>query len=108
MSVILEANNLKAYYMTQAYGVQHTVKAVDDISVQIKEVELFGIVGESGCGKSTLLKVLLGAHQPPLTVVGGSVNYCFDGQELDALSMSDERRRELRWKKVSYIPQGSM
>src|SRR5258708_19630807 len=108
MSVILEANDLKAYYMTQAYGVARTVKAVDGISLQVREGEVFGIAGESGCGKSTLLKVLLGAHQPPLTVVGGSVSYCFDGQQIDALSMSEAARRDLRWKKVSYIPQGSM
>ncbi len=108
MSTILEASNLKAYYMTRAYGVERTVKAVDDISLQVREGEVFGIAGESGCGKSTLLKVLLAAHQPPLTVVGGSVNYCFDGEELDALSMSESQRRDLRWKKVSYIPQGSM
>src|SRR5215510_1056331 len=108
MSVIVEASNLKAYYMTRAYGVERTVKAVDDISLQVKEGEVFGIAGESGCGKSTLLKVLLGAHQPPLTVVGGSVSYCFDGQQIDALSMSEASRRDLRWKKVSYIPQGSM
>src|SRR5204862_8315910 len=101
MSIIVEASNLKAYYMTRAYGVERIVKAVDDISLQVKEGEVFGIAGESGCGKSTLLKVLLGAHQPPLTVVEGSVKYCFDGEELDALSMSESQRRDLRWKKVS-------
>ncbi len=42
MSVIAEARNLKAYYITQAYGVERTVQAVDDISVQIKEGEVFG------------------------------------------------------------------
>src|SRR3954451_8364431 len=108
MSVILEATNLKAYYMTQAYGVERTVKAVDDISLQIREGEVFGIAGESGCGKSTLLKVLLGAHQPPLTVVEGSVKYRFDNVEIDALSLDTSKRRDIRWKQVSYIPQGSM
>ncbi len=108
MSTIVEASNLKAYYITQAYGVERTVKAVDNISLQIKEGEVFGIAGESGCGKSTLLKVLLGAHKPPLTVVDGSVKYCFDGEQIDALSASEHRQRDLRWKKVSYIPQGSM
>jgi peptide/nickel transport system ATP-binding protein len=108
MSIILEACNLKAYYMTRAYGVQRTVKAVDDISLQIKEGEVFGIAGESGCGKTTLLRVLLGAYEPPLTVVDGSVKYRFNGEEIDLLSLPEKRRRDLRWKKVSYIPQGSM
>jgi peptide/nickel transport system ATP-binding protein len=108
MTNVVEANHLKAYYITQAYGVERTVKAVDDISIQVKEGEVFGIAGESGCGKSTLLKVLLGAHQPPLTVVEGSVKYRFDNTEVDVLDPRQATGRDIRWKKVSYIPQGSM
>lgn len=108
MTIVAEAQNLKAYYITNAYGVQRTVKAVDNISVQIKEGEVFGIAGESGCGKSTLLKVLLGAYKPPLTVVAGSVKYRLDNEELDVVGMDSRQRREISWRKVSYIPQGSM
>ena len=108
MSVIVEAKNLKAYYITKAYGVERTVQAVDDISLQIKEGEVYGIAGESGCGKSTLLKVLLGVYQPPLTVVGGSVTYHFDNREIDSASLTEAQRRDLSWKRISYIPQGSM
>ena len=108
MATIVKANNLKAYYITQAYGVERTVQAVDGISLEIEEGEVFGIAGESGCGKSTLLKVLLGAHQPPLTVVDGSVEYLFDGLEIAALSLDGNSLRDIRWKEVSYIPQGSM
>jgi peptide/nickel transport system ATP-binding protein len=108
MTAIVEANRLKAFYLTHAYGVERTVKAVDNISLQIQEGEVYGIAGESGCGKSTLLKVLLGAHQPPLTVMDGSVIYRLDEQELDVLSLSENARRDIRWRKVSYIPQGSM
>jgi peptide/nickel transport system ATP-binding protein len=106
---IIEANNLKAYYITQAYGVQRNVKAVDDISLQVKAGEVYGIAGESGCGKSTLLRVLLGIFQPPLTVVGGTVKYNFGFDEtIDALALSKQEREEIQWKKISYIPQGSM
>lgn len=108
MTAIVEADRLKAYYITRAFGVERTVQAVDDISMRINEGEVYGIAGESGCGKSTLLKVLLGAHKSPLTVVDGSVKYNFDGAEHDVLRMSPDRMRDLRWKKVSYIPQGSM
>lgn len=108
MTVIVEANQLRAHYITHAYGVERTVKAVDNISIQVNEGEVYGIAGESGCGKSTLLKVLLGAHQPPLTIVGGSVKYRLDGTEFDVVSMNETNRRDIRWKKVSYIPQGSM
>ena len=40
MSVLAEAKDLRAYYITQSYGVERTVKAVDDISIQIKEGEI--------------------------------------------------------------------
>lgn len=108
MPIIAEAENLKAYYITHAYGVERTVKAVDNISLQIQEGEVYGIAGESGCGKSTLLKVLLGAHEPPLTVVEGSVTYHFDSEVVNALAMTERNIHEVRWRKVSYIPQGSM
>ena len=108
MTTIVEACNLKAYYITQAYGVKRTVKAVDDISLQIKEGEVYGIAGESGCGKSTLLQVLLGIHQPPLTVVDGSVRYKFDLADVDALALTPSELKDIRWRRVSYIPQGSM
>lgn len=108
MTTIVEVNHLKAYYMTHAYGVERTVKAVDNISLQVKEGEIFGIAGESGCGKSTLLKVLMGAHQPPLSIVEGDVKYHFDEQEIDVLAMDPKTLKDVRWKKASYIPQGSM
>ncbi len=100
--------NLKAYYITQAYGVQRTVKAVDDISIEINEKEVLGIAGESGCGKSTLLKVLLGAIEPPLRVVDGTMRYEFDTGSYDVLRMSKDDLKQVRWTQVSYIPQGSM
>ena len=108
MQVIAETKNLKAYYITRAYGVKRTVQAVDDISVQIRAGEIYGIAGESGCGKSTLLRVLLGQVESPLTVVGGSVTYHIDNQSFDALSMNRWELKEIRWRNVSYIPQGSM
>ena len=41
MAIIAEAKHLKAYYITQSYGIERTVKAVDDISLEIKEKERF-------------------------------------------------------------------
>lgn len=108
MTTIVEAANLKAYYKTRAFGIDRTVKAVDDITMQIQAGEVYGIAGESGCGKSTLLKVLLGAYQPPLRVVEGSVNYHIDGETIDAVNLTEKKKQEIRWRKVSYIPQGSM
>ena len=88
MSFLAEAKDLRAYYITRSYGVERTVKAIDDISIQIKEGEILSIAGESGCGKSTLLKVLLGAIDPPLRIVGGTMQYRFGEDYYDVLSMS--------------------
>lgn len=108
MSVIAEVTNLKAYYITSAYGVERTVRAVDDVSFEIRANEVYGIAGESGCGKSTLMRVLLGVVDPPLFVRGGQVRLFLEDGALDLLSMSREELRDLRWKEISYIPQGSM
>lgn len=108
MQNIIEAENLKAYYITKAYGIERTVKAVDNISLKIQEGEVYGIAGESGCGKTTLLKVMLGAHQPPLTVIDGSVKYLFSDWEMATLTSGVNTLRDLNWGDVSYVPQGSM
>ena len=59
--VLLRTENLKKYYPTKS-GVLGTkteyVKSVDGVSFEVKEGEVFGIVGESGCGKSTLGKLI--------------------------------------------------
>ena len=54
---IAAVQDLQAYYITHAYGVRRTVKAVDGVSIRIRPNEIFGIAGESGCGKSTLVVV---------------------------------------------------
>ena len=106
--VVAEVRNLRAYYSTSTTNLQRTVRAVDDITLQVHAGEAYGIAGESGCGKSTLLKVLLGTITPPLTVVSGSVHYRVDGRDIDVLGLSDDQLRAIRWSVVSYIPQGSM
>lgn len=108
MGTLLETNHLQAYYITQAYGISRTVKAVDDISITIREDEVYGIAGESGCGKSTLLKVLLSSLTPPLTHVGGSVTFYQGSEKKDLLHLPERELRAMRWKEVSYLPQGSM
>jgi peptide/nickel transport system ATP-binding protein len=108
MRTILETNNLRAYYVTQAYGVKRTVKAVDGISMAVRENEVYGIAGESGCGKSTLLKVLLSMLTPPLTVMEGDVVYDNGFQKQNLLTIPEAQLRDMRWKEISYLPQGSM
>jgi len=106
--VIVRTENLKAYYVTGIYGIKRTVRAVDDVSLEINENEILGIAGESGCGKSTLIKVLFGMVKPPLTVLSGKVSYNFEDDNIDILSLQGRKLKQIRWRDISYIPQGSM
>ncbi|MCX7795994.1 MAG: ABC transporter ATP-binding protein [bacterium] len=105
---ILKTENLKAYYITEIFGVKRTVRAVDGVSVSINNNEIFGIAGESGCGKSTLIKTLLGIVKPPLTVLEGGVNYSIGDKKFDILALNQKELKSIRWEYISYIPQSSM
>ena len=62
MDEILIVEGLKGFWRTR-FGY---IKAVDDVSFNMRRTEVVGIVGESGCGKSTLSRLLTGAVEPPL------------------------------------------
>ena len=59
-------------------GSQGTVRALEDISLEIMPGEIFGIIGLSGAGKSTLIKLMLG--ELPLNGQTGKIELL--GQEI--------------------------
>jgi len=105
---ILRTDHLKAFYILEMHGTQKTVKAVNDVDIQIYEDEIYGIAGESGCGKTTLLKALFNDIVPPLRLIDGKIFYRINSQETDVTKMSPKDKRKLRMEYISYIPQGSM
>ncbi|MBN1886506.1 MAG: ABC transporter ATP-binding protein [Thermoflexales bacterium] len=105
---ILRTENLKAYYVLDMHGTQKVVKAVDEVNLEFRENEVYGIAGESGCGKTTLLKALFAAIEPPLRLMGGRIYYRTNGDEVEVTSLSEGEKRKLRWEYISYVPQGSM
>ena len=72
---VLRTEHLKAFYLLEVQGTQKTVKAVNDIDLEIYENEIYGIAGESGCGKTTLLKTLFNELVPPLRLIDGKLFY---------------------------------
>ncbi len=105
---VLRVEGLKAFYLVESAGEQKAVRAVNDVSLTVRENEVLGIAGESGCGKSTLLKSLLGDIRPPLRHMGGKVTYVQGGREIDILSLTKAERQQLMWQHISYVPQGSL
>jgi|YelNatPaOPRAMG01_1025707.scaffolds.fasta_scaffold01716_7 peptide/nickel transport system ATP-binding protein len=100
MDTILEIQDLKVYFRT-IFG---DAKSLDGASLRVYEREVLGIAGESGCGKSTLVEGALKLVKPPGYIHSGKVLY--NGRNL--LELDDEEFRKIRWKELSYIPQGSM
>lgn len=65
--VLLKVDNVKKWFPVRKgvfAKVSQYVKAVDGVSLSIREGETLGIVGESGCGKSTLARVMMRLLEP--------------------------------------------
>ena len=78
------------------------VHAVSNVSIDVKEGETLGLVGESGCGKSTTGKAIM--QLPPPT--SGSV--VFDGEDMTKLSGQDLRRTRTSMKMIFQDPISSL
>ena len=83
---LVRVENLRTWFDAEG----QIVKAVDDVSFDIRRGEVLGLVGESGSGKSTIGRSLLRL----VPVTGGTVT--FDGTDVTALegrALKDMRRR---------------
>ena len=56
---ILKINDLKVKYKVSKVGSERVINAVNGVSLEINEGEIYAIAGESGCGKSTLAKAIM-------------------------------------------------
>jgi oligopeptide transport system ATP-binding protein len=81
---LLEVNNLTKFFNV---GGGNQLKAVNDISFQLKKGETLGLVGESGCGKSTAGRTILRLYEPTRGAVTfeGTNIYHLGGSKMKAL-----------------------
>lgn len=83
--IILDVKNLCKYFPVNKgiFSKKSYVKAVDDVSFQIKKGETLGLVGESGCGKTTLGRTALKLYEP----TSGEIN--FKGKDITKCSNNE-------------------
>ena len=94
-SSILEIKNLDVHFPIHI----GTVRAVEDVTLDLKKGEVMGLVGESGCGKSTLGFSILRLLRPPGLVAGGEIVYHGN----DILKMNKRELLDLRGRRISMI-----
>ena len=97
--VVLSIRDLNTYYHTK----RRTVKACQQVNLELRRGEVFSLVGESACGKSTLGATLMNLL-PDKTEVSGEI--VFEGRNL--LTVDPEGLRQIRGKKIALIFQDPM
>jgi oligopeptide transport system ATP-binding protein len=103
---VVEVHGVKMYFpVTSGIIFQRKVadiKAVDDVTFDVKRGETLGLVGESGCGKTTLGRVVLMLYKP----TAGRV--LFNGKDLTTMKAGDLRRMRRHMQMIFQDPYASL
>ena len=101
MDSLLEIRNLRTSFKTE----DGTVRAVDDVSFDIRAGQVVGLVGESGCGKTVVsLSILKLLPVPPAIIEGGEIVF----SNRDLLKLSRDEIRRIRGNEIAMIFQEPM
>lgn len=82
---------LSADKIVKKYG---SVKALDNVSIELKSGKITGLIGENGAGKTTLIRILAGVMQP-------------DDGVVDLLGKNMYPNPEVCRKNIGYLPEGN-
>ena len=83
---ILKIENLKVRYKVSKVGSNRIINAVNGVSLEINEGEIYSIAGESGCGKSTLAKAIMQL----VPISEGKIYY--NGQDISKYSKEEQKQ----------------
>ncbi len=97
---LLQATGLSKHFPVA--GRSRTLKAVQDVSLDLRRGETLGLIGESGCGKSTLGRVI----GQLLPATAGSIR--FDGRDLAAAGAAERRDSRRQIQIIFQDPYGSL
>jgi len=99
--VILKIKNLITAFDTE----EGRIRAVENVSFEVKKGQTLGIVGESGCGKSvTALSIMRLLPKPTGIIEGGEILF----QDNDLVTLPSEKMHEIRGYGISMIFQEPM
>ena len=104
-ATLLDVNDLKVQFTVQRQGLfagSRQLRAVDGVSLQLRQGETLGVVGESGCGKSTLARAIL--KLVPMTE--GTVVWC--GRDLGPMQETAIRKLRKEFQIVFQDPLASL
>ena len=96
----LDIRNLSVSYSTP----RGELKALRNVSIQIPNKKIVGIVGESGCGKSTLISAISKLMATNATVKSGEIEF----HNSDILKISNQQMSELLGTDISLVFQDPM
>jgi oligopeptide/dipeptide ABC transporter ATP-binding protein len=103
---LIEADSLSKHYPVRAGRLLHrhhlSLRAVDDVTLDIGAGETLGLVGESGCGKSTLGRLLIRLIEP----TAGAIR--FNGHDITALTGAALRERRRSMQIIFQDPYGAL
>jgi peptide/nickel transport system ATP-binding protein len=100
-NAILDVRNVSIDYISREKVAAH---AVENVSFELHEGEMLGLVGESGCGKTTLALSLLRLLPAAGRITQGEIFY----KGKDWLDLTEKQMEAVRWKEISMIFQGAM
>jgi peptide/nickel transport system ATP-binding protein len=92
---VLAVDSLKTYFRTG----RGETRALDGVSLELREGETLGVVGRTGAGKSVLARSIMGLVRHPGFIAGGNIR--LRGEEL--LTLPEDRLNAMRGRELALI-----